>query len=154
MLPITQYPKLSDETISMHETGISCWCIPTKIKTVSMWQDILDDGDDEIILTEKKENEDSESTSPTMQNDILLFESKIVSHMSGYTVIHKKSYNREYSLILTFKRTNDDIGRVFEAGTIFHGSNTYRVIEYTRHYVNERDMYISNCIYDSSSTLI
>ena len=154
MSSITQYPILSDETIRMHETGLLCWCIPTQNSTVSVWQDILDDGDNEIILTKKAYTEDVLNPTIITNDTPVVFASKIISTISGYTIVNKTSYNQEYNLILTYKSTNDATGRVFQSGMLFWGNNAYEVLEFNHHYVTEREIYITNCIYDSVPIMI
>ena len=142
MLPISSYPKLSVDTIANHD-GITCWCIPTGLNTVSKWQDILDDGDDEIIFTN--------IMNPDSHENIVIVSSTFVSSTVGFTTIRKKSYNTDLTVLLTFKHVDDDsIGRIFDSGILFTGTKKYKIIEYNRHYILEKEKYISHCIYKES----
>ena len=137
---ITSYPTLSEETIALHDSGFCCGFIPIGKATVSQWQDIIDDGDDEVIVT--KQGFD------TQNSDVEILFTRIVSVKGEYTYVLKRSYNKNIRMLLVFKRSDDPyIGREFIKGHVVIDHQKYNIVKYTRHYVTEREYYISNCVY-------
>jgi len=139
---ITSYPTLSDETIALHDSGFCCGFIPIGKATVSQWQDIIDDGDDEVILT--KHGDETQ----TRDDDIEIMFTRIVSVKGEYTYVLKRSYNKNIRMLLVFKHSADPYtGREFIKGHVVIDHQKYNIVKYTRHYVTEREYYISNCVY-------
>lgn len=147
--PITSYPTLSDDTIALHDSGVCCGFIPIGKATVSQWQDIIDDGDDEVIIT--KQGEETQ----TGDDDIEIMFTRIIGSAKGeYTHVLKRSYNKNIKISLVFKNMCDDpyTGREFIKGYIVINCEKYNIVKYTRHYITERGYYISNCVYESATT--
>jgi len=141
---ITSYPTLSDETIALHDSGFCCGFIPIGKATVSQWQDIIDDGDDEVIITKHGDVDGAHKG-----DDIEIMFTRIVSVKGEYTHVLKRSYNKNIRMLLIFKNICDDpyTGREFIKGHVVINCEKYNIVKYTRHYVTEREYYISNCVY-------
>jgi hypothetical protein len=149
--PITSYPVLSDETIALHDSGFCCGFIPIGKATVSQWQDIIDDGDDELIVS-KAAAADDDGETDTQNNEVEIMSTRVVSVKGEYTHVLKKSYNKQIKMLLVFKHSRDDpyVGRTFEKGHVIINYEKYNIVKYTRHYIPEREYYISNCVYEST----
>ena len=147
MLQITSYPTLSNETIAIHDSGMCCWCLSIGKPTIASWQNILDDGDDMIVITDAHSVKSDTNTLPHTE-EVETLSSKIISVAGDYTVVSKRSYNKNITILLTFKNTGDDIGRVFSDGVMITESGTYKIVSYTRHFIPESGYYISNCVFD------
>jgi len=116
--------------------------------TVSEYQDILDDGDDDIIFTNQMFKM---SQIPVLKDNIHTVYSKILSTTRGFTTVSKKSYKGNLHVMLTFKHVPDkSVGREFESGVFITDTDQYKIVEYNRYYVPEKEKYISHCIFAKS----